>query len=77
MAATVQDSSVSPASSPPDAQAELFPRQAAARPQRHTDPLRMWAKKLIEKKPFKMARIAFAILRGKAVYRELRDKKRR
>ena len=38
----------------------------------HTDPLRMWAKKLIEKKPFKlvavalankMARIAFAILR--------------
>ena len=40
----------------------------------HTDPLRSWAKKLIEKKPFKlvavalankMARIAFAILRGK------------
>ena len=44
------------------------------------DPLRMWAKKLIEKKPFKlvavalankMARIAFAILRGKTVYREI------
>ena len=44
----------------------------------HTDPLRMWAKKLIDKKPFKlvavalankMARIAFAILRGKTVYR--------
>ena len=42
-----------------------------------TDPLRMWAKKLIEKKPFKlvavalankMARIAFAILRSKTVY---------
>jgi len=40
----------------------------------HTDPLRMWAKKLIEKKPFKlvavalankMARIAFAIMRGR------------
>ncbi len=40
----------------------------------------MWAKKLIEKKPFKlvavalankMARIAFAILRGKTVYREI------
>ena len=40
----------------------------------HTDPLRMWAKKLIEKKPFKlvvvalankMARIALAILRGR------------
>ena len=38
----------------------------------HTDPLRMWAKKLIEKKPFKlvavalankMARIAFTIMR--------------
>jgi hypothetical protein len=37
----------------------------------HTDPLRMWAKKLIEKKPFKlvavalankMARIAFATM---------------
>jgi transposase len=46
----------------------------------HTDPLRMWAKKLIEKKPFKlvavalankMARIAFAILRGKATYRKV------
>ena len=46
----------------------------------HTDPLRMWAKKLIENKPFKlvavalankMARIAFAIMRGKTVYREL------
>ena len=46
----------------------------------HTDPLRMWAKRLIEKKPFKlvavalankMARIAFAILRGKTVYREI------
>ena len=41
---------------------------------------RMWAKKLIEKKPFrlvavalanKMARIAFAILRSKTVYREI------
>jgi transposase len=46
----------------------------------HTDALRMCAKKLIEKKPFrlvavalanKMARIAFAILRGKTVYREI------
>jgi transposase len=46
----------------------------------HTDPLRMWAKKLIDKKPFKlvavalankMARIAFAILRGTTVYREV------
>jgi transposase len=46
----------------------------------HTDPLRMWAKRLIEKKPFKlvavtlankMARIAFAIMRGKTVYREI------
>jgi len=46
----------------------------------HTDPLRMWAKRLIEKKPFKlvavalankMARIAFAILRGTTVYREI------
>jgi transposase len=45
----------------------------------HTDPLRMRAKKLIEKKPFKlvavalankMARIAFAI-RGKTTYREI------
>jgi transposase len=43
----------------------------------HTDPLRTWAKKLIEKKPFKlvavalankMARIAFAILRGKTFF---------
>jgi hypothetical protein len=41
---------------------------------------RVWAKKLIEKKPFKlvavalankMARIAFAILRGKTTYREI------
>jgi transposase len=46
----------------------------------HTDALRVWAKKLIEKKPFKlvavalankMARIAFAILRGKTTYREI------
>ena len=46
----------------------------------HTDPLRMWAKKLIDKKPFKlvavalankMARIAFAIMRGTTVYREI------
>ena len=46
----------------------------------HTDPLRRWAKTLIDKKPFKlvavalankMARIAFAILRGKTVYREI------
>ena len=46
----------------------------------HTDPLRIWAKKLIDKKPFKlvavalankMARIAFAILRSKTVYREI------
>jgi transposase len=45
----------------------------------HTDPLRMWAKRQIEKKPFKlvavalankMARIAFAIMRGKTNYRE-------
>jgi transposase len=44
----------------------------------HSDPLRLWAKTLIEKKPFKlvavalankMARIAFAILRDKTVYR--------
>ena len=42
----------------------------------------MWAKRLLEKKPFKlvavalankMARIAFAILRGKTVYRETSD----
>ena len=47
---------------------------------RTPDPLRMWAKKLIDKKPFKllavalankMARIAFAILRGKTVYPRL------
>ena len=40
----------------------------------------MWAKKLIEKKPFKLvavalankkARIAFAIMRGRTVYREI------
>ncbi len=46
----------------------------------HTDPLRMWAKRLLEKKPFKlvavalankMARIAFAIMRSKTVYREI------
>jgi transposase len=46
----------------------------------HTDPLQMWAKKQIEKKPFKlvavalankMARIAFAILWGKTGYREI------
>jgi transposase len=46
----------------------------------HVDPLRMWAKRLLEKKPFKlvavalankMARIAFAILRRKTVYREI------
>jgi long-subunit acyl-CoA synthetase (AMP-forming) len=49
-------------------------------PKPHTDPLRMWAKRLIEKKPFKlvavalankMARIAFAIMRGTTVYREI------
>jgi transposase len=43
----------------------------------HTDALRMWAKKLIEKKPFKlvavalankMARIAFAVLRARTSY---------
>jgi transposase len=42
--------------------------------------LEMWAKKLMEKKPFKlvavalankMARIAFAILRSKTTYREI------
>jgi transposase len=46
----------------------------------HTDPLPMWAKKLIEKKPFKlvpvalankMARIAFTIMRNKTTYREM------
>ena len=45
----------------------------------HTDPLRMWAKKLIDKKPFKlvavalankMARIAFAVMRDRMTYRE-------
>jgi transposase len=44
----------------------------------HTDALRTWAKKLIEKKPFKlvavalankMARIAFAILKAQTSYR--------
>jgi transposase len=53
------------------ARAVLFHRKP------HTDPLRMWGKKLIEKKPFKLvavslanktARIAFAILRDKTVY---------
>ena len=52
----------------------------------HTDPLRMWAKKLIEKKPFKlvavalankMARIAFAILRSKTVFGKFRRNERR
>jgi transposase len=47
----------------------------------HTDALRMWAKKLIEKKPFKlvavalankMARIAFAILRAGTSYTAMR-----
>jgi hypothetical protein len=56
------------------AHAVLFHRKS------HTDPLRMWAKKLIDKKPFKlvavalankMARIAFAIVRGRTVYREI------
>jgi transposase len=56
------------------AHAVLFHRRS------HTDPLRLWAKKLIEKKPFKlvavalankMARIAFAVLRDKTVYREV------
>jgi transposase len=46
----------------------------------HTDPLRMWAKKLLDKKPFKlvavalankMAHIAFTIMRGKTVYRAI------
>jgi len=53
------------------AHAVLYHRQP------HADALRTWAKKLIEKKPFKlvavalankMARIAFAILRGKTSY---------
>jgi transposase len=56
------------------AHAVLFHRES------HTDPLRMWARKLIEKKPFKlvavalankMARIAFAILRSKTTYQEI------
>jgi transposase len=51
----------------------------------YTDPLQMWAKKLIEKKPFelvtvaqanKMARIAFAILRGKAIGKFRRKERR-
>jgi transposase len=43
----------------------------------HTDPPRMWAKKLIDRKLVavalanKMARIAFAIMRGATVYREI------
>ena len=46
----------------------------------HMDPLRMWAKKLIEKKPFKLvavalankvARIAVVIMRGKTIYPEI------
>jgi transposase len=56
------------------AHAVLFHRKT------HTDALRTWAKKLIEKKPIKlvavalankMARIAFAILRGKTTYRKI------
>jgi transposase len=56
------------------AHAVLFHRKS------HTDPLRMWAKKLIETKPFKLvavalanktARIGFAILRGKTTYQEI------
>jgi transposase len=56
------------------AHAVLFHRKS------HTDPLRMWARKLIETKPFtlaavalanKMARIAFAILRSKTTYQEI------
>jgi hypothetical protein len=56
------------------AHAVLFHRKS------HTDPLRMWARKLIEKKPFKlvavalankMARIAFTVLRGNTIYREI------
>ena len=53
----------------------------------HTDPLRMWAKKLIEKKPFKlvavalankMARIAFAIMRRQdSLSRKFRRKEHR
>jgi transposase len=46
----------------------------------HTDALRMWAKKLIEKKPFKLvavalanklARIVFAILKAETSYRKM------
>jgi transposase len=46
----------------------------------HTDLLRMWAEKLMQKKPFKvvalalankMARIAFAIMRAKTSYWEI------
>jgi transposase len=57
------------------AHAVLYHRQA------HTDALRMWAKKLMEKKPFKlvavalankMARIAFAILRAGTSYTAMR-----
>ncbi len=57
-----------------------WPASIGIRSKPHTDPLRLWAKKLIEKKPFKlvavalankMARIAFAILRGKTSYREI------
>jgi hypothetical protein len=51
----------------------------------HTNPPRMWAKKLMEKKPFnlvavalanKMARITFAIMRGTTVIGKFRGKKR-
>jgi transposase len=56
------------------AHAVLYHRKA------HADALRTWARKLLEKKPFKlvavalankMARIAFAILRSKTIYREV------
>ena len=56
------------------AHAVLFHRKS------HTDLLRMWATKLIKRKPFKlvavalankMARIAFAILRSKTTYQEI------
>jgi transposase len=52
----------------------------------HTDPLRMWAKKLIDKKPFKlvavalankMARIAFAICAARRFIGKFRHKERR
>jgi transposase len=55
-------------------------RKALGRPNPRERCKRMWAKKLIEKKPFKlvavalankMARIAFAILHGKTVYQEI------